>query len=119
MTEFHDDPDAIDRWRATIKALEAVVLAEGDEPEPDQDTDAAAAEEVRRLIMVLLASRRRSPLPAAWVRRPGIVMPAAADPEPAPELKERRLDQRPPSRPVGANESDSNRSARQYRRARP
>ena len=95
MTKFHDEPDAIDRWRATIEALEAVVLADCDTP----DTD-AAAEEIRRLIMVLLASRRRSPLPAAWVRRPGIVMPPVAEPEPAPELKEQRLDQPPPVRPV-------------------
>jgi hypothetical protein len=97
MTEFRDNPDAAERWRATIEALEAVVLGECDEP--DSDADAAAAEEIRRLIMVLLAGRRRSPLPAAWVRRPGIVMPSAADPEPAPELKEQRLDRPPPHRP--------------------
>jgi hypothetical protein len=100
MTEFRDSPSAVDRWRATIEALEAVVLAEYDEPEPDRDTDAAAAEEIRRLIMVLLASRRRSPLPAAWVRRPGIVMPPVADPEPAPELKEQKFDEPPLSGPV-------------------
>jgi hypothetical protein len=95
MTKFHDEPDAIDRWRATIEALEAVVLADCDTP----DTD-AAAEEIRRLIMVLLASRRRSPLPAAWVRRPGVVMPPSADAERVPELKEQRLDEPPLSRPV-------------------
>jgi hypothetical protein len=50
--------------------------------------------------MVLLASRRRSPLPAAWVRRPGIVMPPASDPEPAPELKEQKFDEPPLSGPV-------------------
>lgn len=100
MTEFRDNPDAIDRWRATVEALEAIMLADCDEPEPDRDTDAVAAEEIRRLIMVLLAGRRRSPLPAAWVRRRGIVMPPAPEPEPAPELKEQRLDQPPPSRPV-------------------
>ena len=27
MTDFRDKPDATDRWRATIEALEAVVLA--------------------------------------------------------------------------------------------
>jgi hypothetical protein len=82
-----------------VEALEAVVLADDDAPAPDRDID-AAAEETRRLIMVLLASRRRYPLPAAWVRRPGIVMPPAADPEPSPELKEPRLDEPPLSRPV-------------------
>jgi len=71
------------------------VLADCDTP----DTD-AAAEEIRRLIMVLLASRRRSPLPAAWVRRRGVVMPPSADPERVPELKEQRLDEPPLSRPV-------------------
>ena len=99
MTEFRDNPGAAERWRATIDALEAVVLAHCDASEPDHDTDAGAAEEIRRLIMVLLASRRRSPLPAAWVRRAGIVMPSAADPEPAPELKEQRWDRPPPTRP--------------------
>jgi hypothetical protein len=99
MTKFHDDPDAIDRWRAMVEALEAVVLADGAALDPDRDID-AAAEETRRLIMVLLASRRRSPLPATWVRRPGIVMPPAADPERVPELKEQRLDEPPLSRPV-------------------
>ena len=99
MTKFHDEPDAIDRWRATIEALEAVVLADCDAPDPDRDTD-AAAEEIRRLIMVLLASRRRSPLPAVWVRRPGVVMPPSGDPEGVPELKEQRLDEPPLSRPV-------------------
>jgi hypothetical protein len=99
MTESRDDPDAIDCWRAMVEALEAVVLADCAAPDPDRDAD-AAAEEVRRLIMVLLASRRHSPLPAAWVRRPGIVMPPAADPERVPELKEQRLDEPPLSRPV-------------------
>ena len=100
MTEFRDDPDAIDRWRAIVEAFEAVVLADCEAPDPDRDIDAAAAEEVRRLIMVLLASRRRSPLPAAWVRRPGVVMPPSADAERVPELKEQRLDEPPLSRPV-------------------
>jgi hypothetical protein len=99
MTEFRDNPNAADRWRATVEALEAIMLADCDESEPDRGTD-AAAEEIRRLIMVFLASRRRSPLPAAWVRRPGIVMPPVAEPEPAAELKERKLDQPPLSRPV-------------------
>jgi len=97
MTEFRDNPDAAERWRATIEALETVVLAECDEPEPDCNAD-AAAEEIRRLIMVLLAGWRRSPLPAAWVRRPGIVLPPAADSE-AAELKEQKSDRPPPSRP--------------------
>jgi hypothetical protein len=100
MTEFRESPDAVDRWRATIEALEAVVLAECEEPEPHRDNDAAAAAEIRRLIMVLLASRRRSPLPTVWVRRPGIVMPPAADPEPTPELKEQKFDEPPFSGPV-------------------
>ena len=99
MTEFRESPDAVDRWRATIEALEAVVLADCDAPDPDRDTD-AAAEEIRRLIMVLLASRCRSPLPAGWVRRRGIVMPPAADPEPTPELKEQKFDEPPFSGPV-------------------
>ena len=35
MTEFRDKRDTTDRWRATIEALEAIVLAAPDEPEID------------------------------------------------------------------------------------
>jgi hypothetical protein len=55
MTDFRDKPDATDRWRATIDALEAVVLTAPDGPE----IDPAEAEDVRRLVMVQTARRRR------------------------------------------------------------
>jgi hypothetical protein len=46
MTDFRDKPDATDRWRATIKALEA--------------------EEVRRLVMLRTARRRRNTSHTVW-----------------------------------------------------
>ena len=100
MTDLPDIPDATDRWRAAIKALEEIVQTASNEAKSASEIDPAEAEEVRHLIMVRIATRRRSALPASWVRRPGIVMPHGADPEPAAELKEGRLDQRLPSRPV-------------------
>src|SRR5271169_4290404 len=86
MTDFHDRPDATDRWRATIEALEAVVLAAPDESE----VDLATAEEVRRLVMVRTARRRRDTLPAAWARRPGILPQIVSDAEPTPRSPDRR-----------------------------
>jgi hypothetical protein len=80
MTDSRDRPDATARWRATIEALEAIVLAAADEPE----IDPTEAEEVRRLVMVRTAQRRRNTLPAAWVRRPGILPHIVPDTEPAP-----------------------------------
>jgi hypothetical protein len=62
MTDFRDKPDATDRWRATIKALEATVLMATDEPE----IDPAEAEEVRRLVMVQTARRRCNTRPTVW-----------------------------------------------------
>ena len=81
MTDFRDRPDTSDRWRATIEALEAVVLAAPDEPE----IDPAEAEDVRRLVMVRTARRRRDTLPAAWARRPGILPQILPDAEPTPK----------------------------------
>ncbi len=80
MTELHDKPDATDRWRATIEALEAVVLTPPDEPE----IDPVDAEEVRRLVL-LQTARRRNTLPAAWARRPGILPQIVPNAEPAPD----------------------------------
>jgi hypothetical protein len=62
MTDFRDKPDATDRWRATIKALEAIVLTASHEPE----IDPAEAEEVRRLVMVRTARRRSNTRPTVW-----------------------------------------------------
>ena len=81
MTDFRDKPDATDRWHATIEALEAVVLAAPDGPE----IDPAEAEEVRRLVMVRTARRRRNTLPAAWARRPGILPQIVPEAEPTPK----------------------------------
>jgi hypothetical protein len=80
MTDFRDRPDTTNRWRATIEALEAIVLAAPDEPE----IDPTEAEEVRRLVMVQAARQRRNTLPAAWVRQPGILPHIVPDAEPAP-----------------------------------
>jgi hypothetical protein len=71
MTDLRDMPDAIDRWRAMIDALEATVLADPGEPKADSEIDAAVAEEIRHLITLRLVAQQRSTLPAAWVRRPG------------------------------------------------
>jgi len=96
MTDFRDKPDAADRWRATIEALEAVVLAAPDEPE----IEPAEAEEVRRLVMVETARRQRNTLPAAWVR-PGIVSQIVPDTEPTPKVTEHgEPAPRSPDRPV-------------------
>jgi hypothetical protein len=81
MTDVRDRPDVTDRWRATVEALEAVVLAAPDGPE----IDPAEAEEVRRLVIVQTARRRRNTLPAAWVRRPGILPQIVPDTEPTPK----------------------------------
>ena len=78
MTDPRNRSDATDRWRATIEALEAVVLAAPDEPA----IDPAEAEEVRRLVMVRTARRRRNTLSAAWARRPGILTQIVPDAEP-------------------------------------
>jgi hypothetical protein len=83
MTDFRDKPDTTDCWRATIEALEAIVLAGPDEPE----IDPTEAEEVRRLVMVRTAQRRRNTLPAAWVRRPGIPPQIVPDAEPTPKAR--------------------------------
>jgi hypothetical protein len=85
MTDFRDRAGATEQWRATIEALEAVVLAAPDGPE----IDPTEANEVRRLIMVRVATARRNNLPAAWVRRPGIVPQIVPDAEPAPSMTER------------------------------
>jgi hypothetical protein len=100
MTDFLDRPNATDRWRAMIDALEEVVLAAPDEPA----IDPAEAEEVRRLVMVRTAPRRRDALPAAWTRRPGFflreVVPGT---EPAPDLTGAEKPRPPaPERPAPA-----------------
>jgi hypothetical protein len=100
MTDLRKIPDATDRWRATIEALGQIVLAEAGKPEAGSEIDTATAEEVRRLIMVRLVALRRTALPAAWVRRPGVVLPPPAGAEPEPELAEPPLDRRTRSRPA-------------------
>jgi hypothetical protein len=80
MTDFRDRAGATEQWRATIEALEAVVLAAPDEP----PIDPAEAEEVRHLVMVQTARRRLNTLPAAWSRRPGIPPQIVPDAEPTP-----------------------------------
>jgi hypothetical protein len=82
MTDFRDKRDTTDRWRATIEALEAVVLGAPDGPE----IDPAEAEEVRRLVMVQTARRRRNTLPAAWARRPGMLPQIVPDAEPTSKV---------------------------------
>jgi hypothetical protein len=93
MTRIRDKSNPIARWRATIEALEAVVLSAANEAE----INPAEAEEVRHLIMIRIAARRRSSLPAAWPG-PRIVMP----PKPLAELNgptpDRPLLARPPWR---------------------
>ena len=81
MTDLPDIPHATDRWRAAIEALEGIVQTTSVEAKSACEIDPAEAEEVRRLIMIRIAARRRSSLPAAGVR-PGIVMP----PKPLAEL---------------------------------
>jgi hypothetical protein len=81
MTDFRDRPGATEQWRATIEALEAVVLAAPDGPE----INPAEAEEVCRLVMVRTARRRRNTLPAAWARRPGMLPQIVPDAEPTPK----------------------------------
>jgi RNA polymerase sigma-70 factor (ECF subfamily) len=49
------------------------------------EIDPAEAEEVRRLVMVQTARRRRNTLPAAWSRRPGIPPQIVPDAEPTPK----------------------------------
>ena len=99
MTGIRDASDPIARWRATIDALEAVVRAAPDEPEIDM----AEAKEVRRLITTRLAAARHNNLPAAWVRRPGILPQIVPDTEARPESTERAettsRSPHPPARP--------------------
>jgi hypothetical protein len=82
MIDFRDRPSATNRWRAMIDALEEVVLAAPDEPA----IDPAEAEEVRRLVMVRTAQRRRDTLPAAWARRRGLLHQVVTDTEPPPNV---------------------------------
>jgi hypothetical protein len=101
MTDLCKIPDAADRWRATIEALEQIVLDGCGEPETEPQIDSAAAEDVRHLVMVRLAAQRRCALPAAWVRRPWIVVPGPADAAaPAREMKQPPLERRTRSRPA-------------------
>jgi hypothetical protein len=99
MTGIRDASDPIARWRATIEALEAVVRAAPDEPEIDM----ADAKEVRRLITMRLAAARHNNLPAAWVRRPGVLPQIVPDTGASPETTERAettpRSPHPPARP--------------------
>jgi hypothetical protein len=95
MTDFRDRPNAANRWRAMIDALEEVVLAAPEEPA----IDPAEAEEVRRLVMVRTAPWRGDALPAAWTRRAAFlrevvtgaesVPPATGGEKPRPPSPER------------------------------
>jgi hypothetical protein len=100
MTDLPDTPNTTDHWRAVIGALEAIVEAGCDEALSAAEIDAAEADEVRRLIAVRIATTRRSALPEAWVRRPGIVMPPTPDPKPAPDTNGQAPNRLPRSRPV-------------------
>ena len=82
MTDFRDRPDATDRWGAVIDALEALVLAAPGE----SAVDPVEAEEVRRLIIVRTARRKRDTLPAAWSRRPEFLHQVWPGEEPAPGM---------------------------------
>ena len=82
MTDFRDRPDATGRWGAVIDALEALVLAAPGE----SAVDPVEAEEVRRLIIVRTARRKRDTLPAAWSRRPEFLHQVWPGEEPAPGM---------------------------------
>ena len=79
MTDIRDRSGLIARWRATVDVLEGVVLAAADEPK----IDTTEADEVRRLVMVRTARRRRNTLPAAWMHRPGTLAQIVPDDGPA------------------------------------
>lgn len=99
MTDFRDRPDATDRWGAVIDALEALVLATPGEP----TVDPAEAEEVRRLIMVRTARRKRDTLPAAWMRRPEFLHQVWPGEEAAPKMTSAEKPRPPsPERPAPA-----------------
>jgi hypothetical protein len=92
MTDFRDRPNATDRWGAMIDALEALVLSAPGEP----GADPAEAQEVRRLIIVRTARRKRDTLPAAWTRRPEFPHQVWPGEEAAPEMNAAEKP-RPPS----------------------
>jgi hypothetical protein len=99
MTDFRDRPDATDRWSAVIDALEALVLAAPGEP----TVDPAEAEEVRRLILVRTARRKRDTLPAAWMRRPVFLHQVWPGEEAAPKMTTAEKPRPPsPERPAPA-----------------
>jgi hypothetical protein len=85
MTDVRNPLDPTARWRATIDAMEAVMLAAPDAPE----IEPTEAEEVRRLITMRLAAARRNSLPAAWTRRPGVVSPLVPDTRATPAPTDR------------------------------
>src|SRR5262249_2356309 len=94
-----DRPNATDRWRAVIDALEALMLAAPDDPA----VDPAEAEEVRRLIMVRTARWKRNMLPAAWTRRPEFLHQVLPGEEAAPKMTAAEKPRPPsPERPVPA-----------------
>jgi hypothetical protein len=99
MTDFRDRPNATNRWRAMIDALEEVVLAASE----GSAVDPAEADEVRRLVMVRTAPWRRDALPAAWARRAGFLRQMVPDPEPAPHATDTGKPRPPsPERPAPA-----------------
>jgi hypothetical protein len=90
-TEGLDRSAAGDRWRATVDALEALVLADR------ESTDSAATEpdptdDIRRLIAVRIGAAGLPPSPTArlptWWQRRGSTAPAALPPaEPSPDVE--------------------------------
>jgi hypothetical protein len=81
-------PNATDRWRAMVDALEDIALAGFGERGADAQVDAAAAAEVRRLIRLRVAAQQRRALPADWASRPGIAVRHPPDAQPAPKMEE-------------------------------
>jgi hypothetical protein len=100
MTDRPDTPNATHRWRAVIRALEAIVEKGCDEVQSAAEIDATEVDEVQRLIALRIATTRRSSLPEAWTRRAGIVMPPTPDSEPALDINGQAPDRPPWSRPV-------------------
>jgi hypothetical protein len=99
MTDFRDRPNATDRWGAMIAALEALVLAAPGEPA----VDPVEAEEVRRLIIVRTARRKRDTLPTAWSRRPEFLHQVWPGEEAAPKMSVEEKPRPPsPERPAPA-----------------
>jgi len=105
MTDIRDKPEATDRWRATIDALEAVLLTALtiSRSIPRRPERSAA------WLMLQTARRRRNTLPAAWARRPGMLPQIVPDAEPTPKATgpdepTPRSPDRPAARPTAWHE---------------